>query len=751
MADKSVYTPVDPAGAAYYGDGRQFTDCWTYPREKIDEMVGTSLDGIETAKQDAISAVQEAGSDAVQEIEAKGEETLESIPDDYTQLSEDVSELKSDLNSVKDELGLNATLVIPDGYKTINYENSSNTMGMVYANDSLTIYLKVNAGSVSASNFRITNSHIGITPNSAVAFAVTADDNIALKFNSSVTDNGDKWRLEFRFYNSDFSGQKGADIPLSTGEKENVISLSELIASKSIDISTYPNAVIFGIACGAHTATVDETASVEILGFFDANVRSIVDRVEALENKTVAYDAEFDSIEHLLQMDLTEPSSAVDLTSPNTGYLTDNGTIVVDSHYGYTDLIPCVAGADYKFVAFIFGNASLVWYDSTGTVVSGINGSTLGGDQFTTLTFTQTAPVNASYYRLSHYINDTKPFTVQQLTDVDTRDAITKLKDADEQFDILPSDDGMEIYFACGDSITHANHNGVAKIDLDDPYMPSGGTEGYIYNTKNYAYYLSKRNYLKWYNYGIGGSTLTQCSVNGDVKNGFATPNGRYTQFAENVAPDYISILFGWNDKTWGPIQQREIWLTETYGTSIYYPLTAADIGGTAQDGTPFATQAQKDACDAVTGEVGGVTYNTSAEYFYAKFISTIDDTDPRTWYGAWNTVLNYLILKYPYAKIMPIVPYSYTSDADSIDGINLAMKQAVRNVAEKWGLAYFDFDSEDHQNFLATCTTTFITSSEHLDVKDLRRDTLLADMVHPNNYGYKYMANMIGTKLMSI
>ncbi|MBO5671419.1 MAG: hypothetical protein J6S41_07705, partial [Clostridia bacterium] len=101
MADKSVYTPVDPAGASYYGDGRQFTDCWTYPREKIDEMVGTSLDGIETAKQDAIAAVQEAGSDAVQEIEAKGEETLESIPDDYTALAEEVSELKSDLNSVE--------------------------------------------------------------------------------------------------------------------------------------------------------------------------------------------------------------------------------------------------------------------------------------------------------------------------------------------------------------------------------------------------------------------------------------------------------------------------------------------------------------------------------------------------------------------------------------------------------------------------------------------------------------------------
>ena len=132
MADKSVYTPVDPAGAAYYGDGRQFTDCWTYPREKIDEMVGTSLDGIETAKQDAIAAVQEAGSDAVQEIEAKGEETLESIPDDYTQLSEDVSELKSDLNSVENGKAVENIVTTPTltVNTAINSTNGEYTTGM---------------------------------------------------------------------------------------------------------------------------------------------------------------------------------------------------------------------------------------------------------------------------------------------------------------------------------------------------------------------------------------------------------------------------------------------------------------------------------------------------------------------------------------------------------------------------------------------------------------------------------------------
>ena len=105
MADNNnVFTAVDQAAYDYYGDGTSYSDCWTYPKEKIDELVGDSLNGIETAKEEAIAAVQEAGSDAVQEIEAQGEETLDSIPDDYTQLSEDVSELKEDLNQIQTDL-----------------------------------------------------------------------------------------------------------------------------------------------------------------------------------------------------------------------------------------------------------------------------------------------------------------------------------------------------------------------------------------------------------------------------------------------------------------------------------------------------------------------------------------------------------------------------------------------------------------------------------------------------------------------
>ena len=651
---------------------------------------------------------------------------------------------------------------IPDGYKSANYINSAQTVKIVYADGTLTFRRKWTAvESVSNSRTAINDSHVSLTIDDTLRFKLTSNTNTELRYKSSATDNYAKFSLELKAYNADYSDSKTFYVPFESGaETLNILNIDDFVAGNNIDVSVYYNLVIYGLRWSAHTTVVNETARVEIIGYADAGgavSQTIVERVVSLESglsgqeeaiegigqQAETIEEKVSDVENLLLMNETEPSKEIALTSPNSGYVMDDGRIVSDSNYGYTNLLEVVGGAEYKFKAFIFGNIALCWYDSTGSYISGVSGSTLGGTQFSTLTFTLTAPDDTSYVRISRKLDSSKAFSMQQLTDVDTSNIIEKFSNRLSQLDALPNLSNAEIYFACGDSITHANHNGVSQIDLTDPFMPSGGSTGYTYNTKNYAYHIARRHCMKWYNYGIGGTTLTQCSVAGDDKKGFATPNGRYTQLAEGVTPDYITILFGWNDKTHGPIQQRELWLADTYGSTIYYPQTASKIGTTG-----YATQAQYEACNAVTGEVGGVTYNDNEEYFFAKFIGTITDTDPKTWYGAWNTVLPYLMQKYPLAKIMPIVPYSSVQDEDSILGINMMMKQAVRNVAEKWGLVYFDFDSDEHQEFLATNTTPI---GEYANIKAFRKTYLLADAVHPSNGGYKYMANMIGSKLMSI
>ena len=300
-------------------------------------------------------------------------------------------------------------------------------------------------------------------------------------------------------------------------------------------------------------------------------------------------------------------------------------------------------------------------------------------------------------------------------------------------------------YFACGDSITHANHSGISTISDDDKYCPIGGSEGFTdYKKKGYPYYIAKKNNLKWFNYGIGGSTLTDISVNGTKYHPFSEENGRYTKLDSSVTPNYISIFSGWNDGYWGRYAQAEKWLKDTYGSQIYYPLSTSLIGTTHSDGTPYATQTQYDACNSYTETIEDKSY-TGLKLFSIKHIGNINSYDITTWYGAWNTVLEYMIKKYPYAKIMPIVPY--TPEWYGAEVVTKELREAVRLVSTKWGLAYFDFNSTEHQ--LLFNTATQFTDNEYL--AKYRVDNLLADGLHPNARGYKYIANMIGSKLMSI
>lgn len=65
--------------------------------------------------------------------------------------------------------------------------------------------------------------------------------------------------------------------------------------------------------------------------------------------------------------------------------------------------------------------------------------------------------------------------------------------------------------------------------------------------------------------------------------------------------------------------------------------------------------------------------------------IGTIDDTENTTFYGAWNVVLEYLIIHHPYAKIGIIVP----------NGCTRPYTDAIRAVARKWGIPYLDIPGD--------------------------------------------------------
>ena len=345
-------------------------------------------------------------------------------------------------------------------------------------------------------------------------------------------------------------------------------------------------------------------------------------------------------------------------------------------------------------------------------------------------------PVGAKYARFSHQVSVSSSYYAKYNNVISAIDVLNG---------IIGKEEISGYWAACGDSITHANHNGIYDIDINDAFCPFDNVHGIpsgtasIYRRKNYAYYVAKEMKLKWANYGWGGTTMHNCTYNGIFLNGFSVD--RYKQFADGVDFNYISIFFGYNDAEFGVYAQKEKWLSETYGGTIYYPIKIEDIGKVG-----FATQEQKDAVDAVTGVVNGVNYDNNSDYFIAKMVGTIDDTDNTTFMGAFDVVLPYLINKYPLSKILLIVPYAVTYDNVHESGPNKMMRDSVIEIARKWNVAYYDF--RESCPFLEKSDAPMIG---YADLRDFRERTLTADRLHPNNDGYKYIYRSILNKLKSL
>lgn len=147
-------------------------------------------------------------------------------------------------------------------------------------------------------------------------------------------------------------------------------------------------------------------------------------------------------------------------------------------------------------------------------------------------------------------------------------------------------------------------------------------------NYKTYPFWIGSRNNMTVLNYAQSGETIT-------------TPTGTYSNiaFTNNIYKtipldvDYITLWFGIND--------------------------ASHIRGDSQEG------------ESVDGTIT---------------LGTIDDTSVNTFYGAWNTVCEYLLTNYPYAHIGIII----TNGTQNPDIVNAEIA-----IAQKWGIAYLDLNGD--------------------------------------------------------
>ena len=111
--------------------------------------------------------------------------------------------------------------------------------------------------------------------------------------------------------------------------------------------------------------------------------------------------------------------------------------------------------------------------------------------------------------------------------------------------------------------------------------------------------------------------------------------------------------------------------------------------------------------------------------------LGTIDDTTNETYCGGFNVVMPYLIHKYPYTTIVLIVPFGTTP----------AHRQAVRDMAQKWGVGCFDMCANDLPFYYSEESDDVAVNEE---IKKLRIELNQVNGAHPGYQGHY----AIGTRL---
>jgi hypothetical protein len=231
----------------------------------------------------------------------------------------------------------------------------------------------------------------------------------------------------------------------------------------------------------------------------------------------------------------------------------------------------------------------------------------------------------------------------------------------------------------CGDSFTNGGWK-ASEITPSDYISEEGLYKGY---KKVYGYIIANRNDMQVQWLAKGGRTMAYPS-DGTFENAFV--NGMYTTIDSDV--DYITLYFGINDSH------------HESGTS-----------GTDDEDT-----------------TGTIT------------LGTIDSTDISTFYGAYQTVLRYLLEYYPSAHIGIIV-------SNGCD--RAAFPEATIEIAKKWGIPYIDLNGDSRTPFMNRSTNTSIASAARNARNNAFR--VSATNTHPNAMAQEFEATFIENFLKSI
>ncbi len=141
-----------------------------------------------------------------------------------------------------------------------------------------------------------------------------------------------------------------------------------------------------------------------------------------------------------------------------------------------------------------------------------------------------------------------------------------------------------------------------------------------------------------------------------------------------------------------------------------------------------------------IPADVDYITLMFGANDAYHDEMGSIDDTENKSFYGAWNFTLKYLIENFPFAKIGIIVTF----------GSNPEYRNATREIARKWCIPTLDLMGDPNVPIIFGRERSLTASSE---VVKLRREAFVVapDNGHPNLKAHEYLSTVVENFLRSL
>ena len=462
-----------------------------------------------------------------------------------------------------------------------------------------------------------------------------------------------------------------------------------------------------------------------------------------------------------------------------------DGTISSNSSFTYAEVDVSQYACQYiSFIGFdTYGVLKYVYCDSEGNVIDGSNASNK--------TFYKQIPYNATTLRVSIYISKKE----YEIISVCRTNAIfssierisKKVDKITENFDKfiicnnLFSDKEIKYgYYQNGDNLqSNSNYNVIVGIPVEagKTYIFSPKIRFIsIYDTnENYQYTMDTDTgeeysitfiYDSILNVTVYASSMDSVkmydSVNTEIESmnsPIIKDNVKFPRIENAISNGFGNILYG---KKWVACGDSftEGVITDVFEDEPYinkkkvYPYfigrrNGMNVINEAVSGSTMAVNSS-----GLNGAFADNRYKniaSDADYITLYFginddnyntpIGNIDDTDKTTFYGAWNTVLEYLITNHPYAKIGIIIT----------NGSSLQYTTAERAVARRWGIPYLDMEADyQHVPLMQRVTERSEVCQKALD---LRKTAFSVSQynTHPNAKAHEYESTFIENWLRSL